>query len=75
VATLGAGDYFGEIALLHHVPRTATVVARRPSTLLALEREGFLEEVTGHPVVRRLVDETADERLREEEDIDAAGDP
>lgn len=75
VATLGAGDYFGEIALLHHVPRTATVVATTPATLLALEREGFLEEVTGHPVVRKVVDETADERLREEQDIDAAGDP
>lgn len=74
IATLGAGDYFGEIALLRHVRRTATVVAKTPTTLLSLEREGFLEEITGHPVVRRVVDETADERLREEEEVDAAGD-
>ena len=73
VATLGPGDYFGEIALLRHVPRTATVVAKTPTTLLSLEREGFLEEITGHPVVRKVVDETADERLREEEDIDTSG--
>jgi MFS family permease len=71
VATLGRGDYFGEIALLRHVPRTATVVAKTPTTLLSLEREGFLEEVTGHPVVRKAVDVTVQERLPEEEDVDA----
>ena len=61
--TLGSGDYFGEIALLRHVPRTATVVAKTPATLLSLEREGFLEEVTGHPVVRKAVDLTVRERM------------
>jgi hypothetical protein len=71
VATLGRGDYFGEIALLRHVPRTATVVAKTPATLLSLEREAFLEEVTGHPVVRKTVDVTVQERLNEEEDVDA----
>ena len=71
VATLGPGDSFGEIALLRHVPRTATVVAKTPSTLLSLEREGFLEEVTGHPVVRRAVDVTVQERMRAGEDVDA----
>ena len=66
VATLGPGDYFGEIALLRHVPRTATVVAKTPATLLSLEREGFLEEVTGHPVVRKAVDLTVRERMPNE---------
>jgi MFS family permease len=66
VATLGPGDYFGEIALLRHVPRTATVVAKTPATLLSLEREGFLEEVTGHPVVRKAVDLTVHERMPNE---------
>ncbi len=49
VRTLEAGDFFGEIALLRDVPRTATVRAVSPLRLFALDRETFLATVTGDP--------------------------
>jgi len=41
VAELDAGDQFGEIALLHHVPRTGDVVTLGATTTLSLLREDF----------------------------------
>ncbi len=43
---LAEGAYFGEIGLLEHIPRTATVTASVPSTVLRIEGEDFLEALT-----------------------------
>jgi putative peptide zinc metalloprotease protein len=41
IKTLGPGSFFGEIALLRHVPRTLSVVARTPLRCFRLDKEGF----------------------------------
>lgn len=48
VRVLGPGDSFGEVALLHSIPRTATVAAVTPSALLTLDHEIFVATVSGH---------------------------
>jgi CRP-like cAMP-binding protein len=50
VASLGPGDHFGELALLDGGPRTATIVADSPMTVLVIgqrEFSGVLDEVPG----------------------------
>jgi CRP-like cAMP-binding protein len=61
--TMVPGDGFGEIALLRDIPRTATVRAHSGAVLLALEREAFIEAVTGLPHSKRAADALAAERL------------
>jgi CRP-like cAMP-binding protein len=59
----GRGEGVGEIALLHAVPRTATVLARTPATVYRLDRDHFLTAVLGHAPTGHQARHIADTRL------------
>jgi serine/threonine protein phosphatase PrpC len=51
IAALGPGTHFGEMALLNHRPRSATVTALSPTKLLCLERKEFLGLMNHEPSI------------------------
>jgi CRP-like cAMP-binding protein len=55
----------GEIALLRDVPRTATVRAVDEVEILILERDDFLDAVTGSRRSARAADSEMDRRIAE----------
>ncbi|MBA2719974.1 MAG: Crp/Fnr family transcriptional regulator [Chloroflexi bacterium] len=55
LATLRAGDFFGELALLDGAPRSATAVAIEPTETFILPRERFRELIATEPVMREAL--------------------
>ena len=55
IRTLGPGDFFGEVALVEHVSRTATVTARTPLRFFVLTSQAFLGLLDRQPDVERQV--------------------
>jgi len=52
IATLRAGDFFGELALLDSEPRSATATAVEATETFVLPRPVFRELLDGHPELR-----------------------
>jgi CRP/FNR family cyclic AMP-dependent transcriptional regulator len=63
--TLGAGDFFGEMALFEGFPRSATVRCLEDTECLAMTRWDFRAELASHAEVAVAVLETVVRRLRE----------
>jgi CRP/FNR family cyclic AMP-dependent transcriptional regulator len=55
LATIGSGEFFGEIALVENLPRTATVTAQTPIRSFVLTRRAFLRLLDEQPRVERKV--------------------
>ncbi len=63
LATLERGEYFGEIALVRDVPRTATVTAATKLDMVAIGRTHFVEAVVPHTASACSIEEFIDQRL------------
>ena len=68
VATLGPGDFFGELAVIAGVPRTATVTAESPMVVEALNRREFSSLLDESPKLARKILVGAVKRLHELEE-------
>ncbi len=62
--TLNAGDFFGEMALIHNAPRAATVKALTPAVVLELNKDGFDRVLKHSPSVATAMISEISNRLR-----------
>jgi CRP-like cAMP-binding protein len=65
LATLGAGQFFGEMSLLDQGPRAATVTATNEMRLYVLDARSFSTLLDKHPAVARKILRGMAQRLRE----------
>jgi CRP-like cAMP-binding protein len=68
IATFGPGDFFGEMALLIHGNRTATIVATSPMAVRAFHKSEFDSLLESSPDVAVKILRTTAERLLHAED-------
>jgi len=65
IATLGPGDYFGELSLLDRRPHAASVVCTSDVELLVVSRRDFDRVLLSVPTIARKIMRTMAARLRE----------
>jgi CRP-like cAMP-binding protein len=65
VATVGPGDYFGELALLDRRPRSASVVSETEMDLLVLSQRQFNGLLESVPTISRKMLAAMANRLRD----------
>lgn len=68
IARLGPGDFFGELAVVAGVPRTATVTADTDMVLEALDRREFASLLDESPTLAKKILVGAVKRLHELEE-------
>ncbi|MGB1504205.1 MAG: cyclic nucleotide-binding domain-containing protein [Acidimicrobiales bacterium] len=68
IANLGPGDFFGELAVVAGVPRTATVTAETDLVVEVLNRREFSSLLDGNPAIAKKILVGAVKRLHEIEE-------
>lgn len=63
LATLGPGEFFGEVALIDNVPRTATVVGEEDGEMFTLSRDAFESVLLANPRIGEMIRKTAAARV------------
>jgi CRP/FNR family transcriptional regulator len=69
LATLGAGDVVGEMALLDEFPRSASVRAVEPTTALGIQRWHFKGILESHPQIALALLPILSRRIRSAEGV------
>ena len=69
-SAIESGDFFGEIALIEDMPRTATVTAKTQLRLFVLTSREFRPMLDDHPAIERKVLRALAKRL-----LSLSGDP
>ncbi|HVN54219.1 MAG TPA: ATP-binding protein [Anaerolineaceae bacterium] len=67
--TLGPGDFFGEMALIHNAPRAATVVTTEPTTVLIIQKPAFDNVLHSSTSVSLALTREISRRLRENDEL------
>ena len=66
---LEAGDFFGEMAIMHNAPRAASVTALSPVTVLEIEKENFDSVIQHSSTITIAMVREISRRLRENDEM------
>jgi signal transduction histidine kinase len=66
---LEAGDFFGEMAIMHNAPRAASVTAISPVTVLEIEKENFDSVIEHSSTITIAMVREISRRLRENDEM------
>ena len=64
LALLGSGEIVGEMGIMVDLPRSATVIAVKPTTTLELDGPSFERAARAFPILHRVLAKLLSERLR-----------
>jgi cAMP-dependent protein kinase regulator len=65
LATIGEGEFFGEISLVTGTPRTASVKARTAMETMRLSKADLDEVAARHPNVKKVIDDIIQKRVED----------